>query len=192
VISFEHKFIFVHCGRTGGTSMERMAGKEITTDPRTLHLGNTDFEEKHKNFSYYQLKYPNEFSHFYKFTIVRNPYERLVSRWKWRTEIIKELRWKDFGEFVRTRPPGSTFAAMFKLQELSVEDSIKQFDYIGRFENLDDSLQYLCQHLKIPFEKSAHYNPTRTIDYREFYTDNLISFVQDFYAQDLKLFGYAF
>lgn len=72
-------------GERGGSSLERAAGLEITSDKRTKHLGNTDFPEKHKGFNFYLLGYPIEFETYFNFTIVRNPFERLVSAWLWRT-----------------------------------------------------------------------------------------------------------
>jgi hypothetical protein len=69
MISHKYQFIFVHAGRTGGTSFERAAGQDITQDERTKHLGNTDFNGKHHGFDFYQKKYPSEFSSFFKFTI---------------------------------------------------------------------------------------------------------------------------
>ena len=72
MISAEYRFIFVHSDRTGGSSFERAAGVETTTDPRTAVLGNTDFVGKHKNFEYYRKTHPAQFESYFKFTIVGN------------------------------------------------------------------------------------------------------------------------
>jgi len=114
MLSKQHKFIFVHVSRTGGSSFERMAGVELTSHKITKHLGNTDFEEKHKNFEYYRTKFPNEFNTFFKFTIVRNPFERMVSRWFWRTKVVKNITEMDLEEFI-IHYPGKQFSKKFKL-----------------------------------------------------------------------------
>ncbi len=192
MISFQHKFIFVHVGRTGGTSFERAAGIPVTTDLRTSHLGNTDFGEKHKNLEYYNLNYPAEFDTFFKFTIVRNPFERLVSRWLWRTMVIKEDKWRNFSEFIVSLPSTSKYSEFFKLPGLSINESITRFDYIGRFEKLDEAYAFLSNRFNIPKNSILHTNKTGLQNYRDFYTPTTINLVREIYEIDLKLFNYEF
>lgn len=88
MISHQCRFIFVHAGRTGGSSFERMVGIGVTTDERARALGNTDVAEKHEGFEYFRTTYPDAFARSFKFTIVRNPFDRLYSYRKWFTRIV--------------------------------------------------------------------------------------------------------
>jgi len=191
MISHDRKFIFVHVGRTGGSSFERAAGVSITLDARTQHLGNTDFIEKHKPFDYYKKSYPSEFNSYFKFTIVRNPFERLVSRWLWRSEVIKDNKLSLY-DFINTRPKNSKYSEFFKLTGLSIDDSIKMFDYIGRFEQLQDTFAYLCEKFNINIKDVHHTNMTQTFRYQDYFDNDSIELVNRLYKDDLRIFCYKF
>jgi len=192
MISNEYGFIFVHVGRTGGSSFERIAGISITSDHRTMHLGNTDFSEKHKSFQYYKTNYPDKFLSYFKFTIVRNPFDRLVSSWIWLTQIVKILPSMSLKEFIESRPTSQTFYDKFKLDGLSIHDSISNFDYIGRFENIQETYNYLCKRFNILNKLVPHTNKTGYGEYQNYYDNCTIDLVNKKYRLDLDLFGYEF
>lgn len=192
MISFQNNFIFVHAGRTGGSSLERLAGVELTTDNRTMHLGNTDFYEKHKDFQYYRENYPKEFSSFFKFTIVRNPFDRIVSAWKWQTVIVKNNNTSTLKEFIKNRPASSKYSEKFKLEGYSIFDAINQFDYIGRFEDIITTYDYICKALNIKAINMPHTNKTSFTQYQDYYDDETIEMVRENFQIDLELFGYEF
>lgn len=192
MISFQHKFIFVHAGRTGGSSFERIAGAPLTDDVRTKGLGNTDFAEKHKDFEYYKKFYPEEFSSFFKFTIVRNPYDRIVSAWKWQTVVAKNCKLFTLKEFIEARPESSKYSVKFKLEGISVSESITQFDYIGRFEDLVNTYNYLGEKLNIGMDSILHTNMTGIREYQKYYDEDTILLVKNKFQLDLELFGYDF
>lgn len=192
MISHTHRFIFVHAGRTGGSTFERLAGAPLTSDEQTRQTGNTDFPEKHCDFQYYKDHYPEMFGPYFKFTLVRNPYDRLVSAWKWQTEVAKVIAPVTLAEFIRTRPESHSYAAKFRLDGLTVEDSVRKFDYIGRFENLSQSLTELFSILHIPAAEIPHTNSTRKADYRDFYDEESKLLLWSRYGTDLELFGYSF
>lgn len=159
MISHQYKFIFVHAGRTGGSSFERIAEISVTADPRTQHMGNTDFPEKHREFQYYRDTYRREFDTYFKFTIVRNPFDRLVSAWFWRTQVVRDIRPCTLKEFVLARPPSSTYAAKFRLPGYSLRESVTRFDYIGRFEDLPGPYEYVCNKTGHAVEANTVYQP---------------------------------
>jgi chondroitin 4-sulfotransferase 11 len=192
MISHKYKFIFVHVGRTGGSTFERLADVDLTSDEKTRRLGNTDFREKHESFQYYRRRYPKEFASYFKFTIVRNPFERVVSSWFWLTRVIKGMTPCTLKEFIRWRPADSTFAAKYALSGYSLEDSLKQFDYIGRFEDLPRPYEELCNKLGVPWKSMPHTNQTAMETYWNFYDPETISLVHQMYGEDLALFDYAF
>jgi chondroitin 4-sulfotransferase 11 len=192
MISHEYRFIFVHAGRTGGSSLERMAGIGTTADERTRHLGNTDFFEKHKDFQYFKTKYPSEFVDYFKFTLVRNPFDRLVSAWLWRTTVVKDIPLMTLKDFIESRPAYTRFSEKFKLDGLSIRDSIRLFDYIGRYEDLSASLKYLQEKLKLPGMAIPHVNQTHMQGYQEYYDPETIAVVREKFGEDLELFGYDF
>ena len=192
MISHEYRFIFVHAGRTGGSTFERMAGIGLTDDERTRALGNTDFPEKHNDFEYYRSHYPVDFDKYFKFTIVRNPFDRLCSGWLWQTRVVQNLPPISLYEFIATRPSSHTFAEKFRLEGMTIEEAVRKFDYIGRFEDLTASYAFLCDRLKIPGVSIPHTNKTPAGRYQDAYDEETIALVLEKYGTDLELFGYKF
>jgi len=192
MISHTHQFIFVHVPRTGGSSFELAVGQATASDSKTRLLGNTDFPEKHKGFEYYHTNYPIEFGNYYKFTIVRNPFDRIVSQWFWRTTVIKDLEGMRLKEFIISRPDSSLYYKKFKLSGFSIQDSLKQFDYIGRFEDLNNTYKFLFEKLHIQQNNKICSNRTIHNNYHEYYNEETIDIVNDKYNLDLELFDYKF
>ena len=192
MISHEHRFIFVHASRTGGSSLERMAGVPPTEDVRTRALGNTDFPDKHASFQHYRDRYPDEFRTHFKFTIVRNPFERLHSSWTWRTEVVRDLQGMPLRTFIESRPPDYAFAALFRLDGLSIEESIDRFDHVARFERLADEYRFLRARLGLAGDGTVHANRTERGRYEEAYDAATIELVRERFGRDLALFGYEF
>jgi chondroitin 4-sulfotransferase 11 len=192
MISHTHQFIFVHVPRTGGSSFELAAGQPINSDSKTRLLGNTDFPEKHKTFEYYRTTYPIEFDNYYKFTIVRNPFDRIVSQWFWRATVIKDQQGVSLKEFIISRPDSSLYYKKFKLSGFSILDSLKQFDYIGRFEDIHNTYRHLYKTFNIHRNDVIHSNKTCHSCYKDYYTDETIELVNKKYCQDLELFNYKF
>ena len=75
MISHKHKCVFIHIPKTGGMSMEQMLGVDVLKfhqHSRSLVKHGTPFNEYYK-------KYFNQDLGYFKFTIVRNPWDRAVS-----------------------------------------------------------------------------------------------------------------
>lgn len=192
MISHDRRFIFVHAGRTGGSSLERLAGMGLTEDGRTRGYGNTDFPEKHCGFQYYRDRYPREFQTYFKFTIVRNPFDRLHSGWIWQTRIVGRLPPQSLRQFIETRPPSHTYAEKFRLDGMSAAEAVARFDYVGRFERLAETYRCLAGKLGIADLEIPHTNRTLKGRYQEDYDRESIALVRDRYGLDLALFGYDF
>ena len=72
MISHKHKCIFIHIGRTGGTTIERWLQGEDQWN--ILH------NFKHLTTGYAKDRaYPEYWNDYFKFTFVRNPYEQVLS-----------------------------------------------------------------------------------------------------------------
>ena len=191
MISHKHAFIFVHVGRTGGSSLERLAGADITRDPRTQLSGNTDFHGKHFTFAEYYNLYPTEFSDYYKFTIIRNPYERLVSAWCWRRNIVKDFA-GSLTEFALTVPEKWTFRSRLKLDHLSFGESIETFDFIARYENIGKDLRTIASKTGLDISKYPHINKTDHEAYIKYYDDQTLALTTERFKFDIDYFNYQF
>lgn len=71
MISHKHKCIFLHIPKAAGTSVERFL-RDVDSDIPAKVL-------RKRGFSHFL----NDHLDYYVFSFVRNPYDRLVSAWKW-------------------------------------------------------------------------------------------------------------
>lgn len=82
--------LFIHIPKCGGSSIAAgLFEKEnvhfrsymnLNTDQHKKYM--TDHHEKHATASYYSKKLES-FNDYYKFTVIRNPWERLMSAYEW-------------------------------------------------------------------------------------------------------------
>ena len=191
MISHSHDFIFVHIGRTGGSSLERLAGAQLTLDSRTRDAGNTDFEGKHFTFEEYRARYPQEFLDYFKFTIIRNPYERLVSAWFWRRNVVKDVS-SGLAEFALSVPEKWTLKSRMQLNGMSFGESVDVFDFVARYEHLDRDLQYICSKIGLDYAKFPQTNKTLHEDYTLYYDDMTLELVAEKFAFEIDYFNYQF
>lgn len=147
---------------------------------------------------------------FYKFSFVRNPYERLVSCYtnKYITDkkhlekrdhlymdtyLFGYIRNpKDFTDFVRKicKIPTCLEDRHFQKQYNVLYDKQGNciVDYIGKFENLQEDFEVLRD--KFDLKELPHYNPTEKGNWMDFYTIETAKLVYEKYEKDIKTFGY--
>lgn len=194
VLLKKHKLLFIHIPKTAGLSVCNAFGSNTQT---------------HNPLSHYESLC--DVSEYFKFTIVRNPWDRFLSAYfylKGSDRVMKAIEqgninierlhdkisefdtFDDFCEYSRETPRLMKFNVHFRPQVSFLEDGI--FDFIGRYENLSASLRYVCDVNDIPMVDIPHINQSDHLHYAEYYNSNTIELVQDFYAEDIKRFGYKF
>ena len=189
----EHRCIFVHIPKCAGTSI-RQSLFGTAGGHRTLA-------------GYQTMLTPELFAECFKFTFVRNPWDRLASAFfflkngdmtsnhKWAKENLSTL--ENFDAFVRqwvTREnvwSYSHFRPQF--QFICLEGKRPAVDFIGFYENLVPDFSMICEKIKSPAKlREENRNARRTKDYRDYYTDETRRIVAEVYAEDIELFGYSF
>lgn len=189
----EHKCIFVHIPKCAGSSIRRSI------------FGT---EGGHRNLTSYQTMLPPQlFAECYKFTFVRNPWDRLASAFfflknkdlksnqKWARKNLSP--YEDFTTFVRqwvTRENIWTYSHFRpQFQFICLEQNQPGIDYIGFYENLMPDFAAICEKIGKPNRLGEeNRNPQRSKDYRQYYTDETRNIVAEAYAEDIALLGYSF
>ena len=162
---------------------------------------------------YLNLKY---FKSSFKFCFVRNPYDRLVSLYKYH-RVYKHLK-LEFDEFVKLlfdefklkRVPSiglyniKTFNKDSQLYHPQIygnqyNEMIKwippNIGYIGRLENFDSDINELLRILGYDGKPIdiPKLNYTKTDDYMNYYkNEQTIKYVSIIYRHDIRRFGYKF
>jgi len=196
IFSEDKKIIYMKPGRTASTSIYRGPLQSLNVREANLpywkYNGTCDWLEN--------ITDEEIFNDYFIFTIVRNPFERLISAWY--AFVVKNRAISDFGEFIGGR--GSPYLldenGKFNNEHwlplhyyVEFDENNSFIDFVGKYENLNDDWKFIAE--KIGASTVLPYD-TNSIGkhryYREYYTDELVEIVSDFYKRDLELFNYEF
>ncbi|GHE80262.1 sulfotransferase family protein [Thalassotalea profundi] len=226
MISHQFNCVFVHIPKTAGQSIEHfflnlhnLTWKE---KDQLLLKKNTDPQKGPERLAhmtakeYYQCGHieQKDYQHYFSFSFVRNPWERLVSEYLHK-KIDKKMSLKEF--VLHGWPSQNIFCDKYRhiipqADYLYDEYGQQLVDFIGRFENLHNDFSYVCKQLNIADTSLPHKNSSygfrRLITrkfrhlfrtdkrvnshYSEYYDDELQEIVAEIYAKDIELFGYEF
>lgn len=185
---FAHRCIFFHVPKTGGLSVsEALFGNHAA--------GHLDVRTARLIFGAWRVRT------YFKFTFVRNPWDRLVSAYHYlrrghpMSKIVDVVGSMEFTDFVKTRLRDPLVAADVHLRPqasfLLDETGRLTVDFVGRFESLEADFSTVARRLGLE-RTLPHRNTSAHADYRRYYDEESRAIVADFYRQDIELFGYRF
>lgn len=214
IISPGRKFIFVHIPKTGGTAMalalENRAMKDdilIGDTPKAVkrrkRLNGVQTAGrlwKHSTLADIDgLVGADALDEFLIFTLVRNPWDRMVSYYHWlRVQdfdhpAVGLARCLEFAEFVahpQTRNSVRATPYGHYLRDVTGRERAALFI---RLEDLAQDLAPLEAHLGFALNELPRANMSdRKADFRSYYTEKTAELVAKYCAPDIERFGYAF
>ncbi len=181
-----YNFIFIHINKTGGTSIEKaldLFPEHKTAIEKREEVGFERFREK------------------FKFTVVRNPWDKVVSHYFYRLKTnqtnLKENR-ITFKEWVQLayEKNDRTYCdnpKMFMPQIAWITDIDGNIivDRIIRFETLEEGFAEISDHLGRPVSL-PHLKASERGAYRNYYDHETMEIVGTFFHNDIELFRYRF
>jgi len=213
------KYIFIHIPKTGGDSIEKfLRDKVIPTNMRMLRQSYV--QDAMITFRKYGVG-TNQWQHCRwkdltkevkesgrKFvTVVRNPWAKAVSQYKFAHKLVKEHGMTNvtslhpdatFEDFLETR---HKFGNELYFWQRTTVGWYNQKDYVCnskdqlkvdilRFENYDeDTMKYFD--LDKPIAK-RNVTESKSYDYKDLYNDKSIQVIADWYKDDIEYFGFDF
>lgn len=199
-ISHKHRFIFIHIPKTAGTticsSWEGSLLKHICKEHGVL--GGT-----HKSAMQLKDMFPDEFKEYFKFTVVRNPYDRFVSKFFFKQlnpRIDFNLEWTDKeAEGLLPQVYWITDRSLIKNEKDPYDRPDSRWgeiivNHIIRYEELNEELPKVFEYLGIESDAESvipHFRQTRSVgDYKKYYTKEMRSIVKYLYREDLNRLEY--
>ena len=216
LISYSHRFIFIHIGKTGGMSMREVL-RPLATEPEHFKIHRppkmkgdrpnpmyTVWESMllHAKARDVQKELPAEvFNTFYKFAFVRNPWDLQVSMYHFilrepgatgHAEVKALGSFEKFVEWVAATPhPYPRGITKLQSEMVTGADGRQLMDYIGHYETLGSDFRQITQAIGIQAEL-PHLNRSEHRDYRTYYNGYTREIVARTFATDIDAFEYTF
>lgn len=213
MISHEHKCIFIHISKCAGSSVEKAFGIDISNNGESNYGNLFGWNNKHNIFLQHAtpqqlldsgLITKKVWDEYYKFLIVRNPWDRAYSDYLWlKKDSGLTGKFKDFlnGE-------NCYFKVMHEYNMRYRGDHLRrQVDYLFlngerinydntiRFENLQAGYNKVRKDLFLNenfFDLKINFSDKRLNHYSHFYNFKRKTLVEKVYKEDIETLNYNF
>ena len=218
--------LFIAVPKTGSSSMTH-ALKEIAPSSEGLSLLKEQIDKDYckryqlqkahgkvpgrgKHLSALQARYilgEEEFDRCIKFSLVRNPWARMVSRYFF-THVESEpsplekarrgTTWKfhalTFPEWVNKQWMAHKLGKnrSSQLAKLTGHEGELLVDHVGRLEKVQETLDWVTERLNVDAIQMPHINGTRKGHYAQFYNHRTRTMVAEICREDIERFDYHF
>ena len=217
MISSEKKILYIHCPKTGGNSIQnallpyadetKLVGEGTWDGVQQFGLKHPHYKalQKHSSLSrYYQCVGRSKLSSFFKFAVVRNPWDLLISHYFSPYRKVNGWDRENFIQMVRMIPPLSYYiqsrslvAHYLKRKGICFENRRPldaDIDMLLRFEHLDEDYKLLCERIGLPYAELPRVNKSKRRRSVEYYDgdEELIDMIRKKYRKEINFMGYTF
>lgn len=211
MISTSKRFLFVHVPKTAGNSIQSLLApyaddRIVAEQPHQdgverFNVVNDRFgTSKHATMTDYKRAIDAAtFRSLYKFSVARNPWDRMISWYFSPNRAVTEFDRDDFIAFVRSRP-----TLRDHIVASSPADRLKgslgvgrrpltaDLDALLRYESLNDDLAEVLETIGVPFEPLPVRNRSEREHYSVYYDDELRDLVGERFREEIEQLGYRF
>ena len=218
IISHRKQFVFIHINKAGGTSISALLGeyeenrglkriyraierRYLPRRYRAFSFLGQDFVGNHASALMVRDTIGAErFAQYCKFGIVRNPWDREVSRYffarKTPTHQLHSMANRyDFREFIKLRSEDAESKGVrgYQFKKISDADGNLIVDHVVHLENLEAEILPVFEQIGVPPPAQiATLNRSHHKPYQEYYDDETIELVGQFSREDVERLGYRF
>jgi hypothetical protein len=218
MISHKLRTIFIHVTKTAGSSIEvAMDAVEQrnkgTTDPATgEHVNVVTGDEKHLSAKACKILVGEDtWNEYFKFTVVRNPWDRFHSLW-WNGRNVgnrHDLELPEYSEYFLERSLNGKLRGLLQgrlrihqrfwpqVEFLRSANGRVEMDKICRFESIDADFAEVADRIGLPSRDlpkilMKNRQPSSRRFYADDYDEKTRALVADVYRDDIQEFGYRF
>lgn len=208
-VSDKHRFIYVPIPKNANTSMRQWFQKVEGLNLNREQLQSTELYPQTHDLN------SKVYDQYYKFSIVRNPWDRIVSCYKNKisTEKITNKWFKDgvyrgfepFGLFYCGMSFDAFVDAVCRIPDYQADTHFKSqasfiFNASGkiavddcyRFESVEQAVKDVCAKCNVELNQLDHLQRTQHDAYTAYYTKKTKNMIEKRYRTDIKMSGYSF
>lgn len=183
-------YLFIWINKTAGVSITKVLGIDKDT---------------YNHYTASELRgivEPGVFDKAFTFCFVRNPWDKVVSEfrfrvWTYQNELTDDANFADWvrAAYLEKDPKYHDWPKMFlpQLEWITDENGDIMIDFVGRFERLQADFDHICDAIGVKRQVLPHGNKSRDQDdYRRYYDDETKAIVEAHFKADIDYFGYRF
>lgn len=201
MISLDKRFLFVHVPKTGGNSIQgvlsRFSEDRIVADAphqdgvERFEVVNDRYRtHKHSSLAEYRDAIePDTFAALYKFAVIRNPWDWMVSLYFSPHRGVTAWDRDDFAAIIEE---AGTLGRYIRLDPAANGPLDADLDFLMRFEQLDADFRTVCGAIGIPHEPLARRNQSSRQHYSVYYDEPLKERVASKFSAEIAFGGYSF
>ncbi|MEM8729642.1 MAG: Type II secretory pathway, pullulanase PulA [Pseudomonadota bacterium] len=213
ILSHGRSYVFVHIPKTGGTALSLALESRAMKDD--ILLGDTpkarrrrgrvaDVKSRGRLWKHSTLHDidglidPETLAGLFAFTMVRNPWDQMVSYYHWlrrqrfRHIFVAKARTMDFEGFATDRVVLASVRSAPAASYMTRADGIAQCALYIRLEHFEEDAAPLWAHLGFQLDLPVVNVSDRDRDYRRYYSDRSAEAVAQAAEADIARFSYAF
>jgi len=144
---------------------------------------------------------PTQWKEYFKFTFIRNPYDKIISAFKF-INLTRKTRYLSFTEFLQDKENCDTWtyshSFITQFDHLSDDEDKISINLLGNFLNVDQELINILQ--KLGVDKINHQeminnntiiNKSRISDeFIDYYDETTLQLVNDYFKKDFDFFNF--
>jgi len=136
---------------------------------------------------------------YFKFAFVRNPWDRAVSTYLHRRKVAPQpikMLWpasqRLFRGLLRMKYSILGASSVQQVDYLTDKSGNLLVDFVGRFEDLKEDFQAVCERIGIDANLGGRYDPTNHSHYGDYYDETCRRIIEEVKNDDIEKFGYRF
>lgn len=212
MLSIKNNFLFIHIPKTGGNSIQhvlkRYSEDEIVAE-REHQDGNDRFAVRNKKYGLtkhsplfeYKKAIGYKFDKMFKFSTIRNPWERAVSLYFSPHNKRSEFHRDEFIRVIESmRPIGYYIKDISTIKRIKIKmgmsvnysNILSDIDFLIRFEHLNSDFNHVCNKIGVEEKKLPKKNESSRGHYSKYYDRETKEIIERKFAEEIKVGGYRF